>query len=112
MRVSPSGNNSVQSTETSSAKQTGRAAGTHNAKKTQGETETSSARSTEGTNATISDRGRELAQAKHVASSAPDVREAKIQELRERIAAGKYNVDHEKVADRMVDEHLKMSGIG
>jgi negative regulator of flagellin synthesis FlgM len=54
----------------------------------------------------ISSKARELAEAKAAATSAPDVREAKIAALKERIAAGKYNVDPHKVADRMVDEHL------
>jgi negative regulator of flagellin synthesis FlgM len=59
----------------------------------------------------ISSKARELATAKAAASAAPDVREAKIAELKERIAAGKYNVDAKAVADRMVDDHLS-SGIG
>jgi negative regulator of flagellin synthesis FlgM len=54
----------------------------------------------------ISSKARELSEAKAAATSAPDVREAKIAALKERIAAGKYNVDPHKVADRMVDEHL------
>jgi negative regulator of flagellin synthesis FlgM len=59
----------------------------------------------------ISSKARELSEAKAAATSAPDVREAKIAALKERIAAGKYNVDPKAVADRMVDEHLS-SNIG
>jgi negative regulator of flagellin synthesis FlgM len=59
----------------------------------------------------ISGKARERATAKKVASETPDVREAKIAELKERIAAGHYKVDPKAVADRMVDEHLS-SGIG
>jgi negative regulator of flagellin synthesis FlgM len=59
----------------------------------------------------ISDKARELSTAKKVATMAPDVREAKIAELKERIAAGRYHVDPKVVADRLVDEHLS-SGIG
>lgn len=59
----------------------------------------------------ISGKARELAQAKEVASGAPDVREEKIAKLKEMIANGKYKVDAHAVADRMVDEHLS-SGIG
>lgn len=59
----------------------------------------------------ISAKGREFAQAKEVASHAPDVREEKIARLKEMINAGKYKVDAHAVADRMVDEHLS-SGIG
>jgi negative regulator of flagellin synthesis FlgM len=59
----------------------------------------------------ISSKARELSDAKAAATSAPDVREAKIAALKERISAGKYNVDPQAVADRMVDEHLS-SNIG
>ncbi|OFZ20156.1 MAG: flagellar biosynthesis anti-sigma factor FlgM [Bdellovibrionales bacterium GWB1_55_8] len=62
-------------------------------------------------NAEISSRGRELARAKSVAESAPDIREGKIAELKQRIAAGKYNVSPEAISDRLVDEHLSTSGL-
>jgi negative regulator of flagellin synthesis FlgM len=61
--------------------------------------------------AEISERARDLARAKSVAGSTPDVREEKIAELKRRIASGNYSVDSDKVADRMVDDHLHM-GIG
>jgi flagellar biosynthesis anti-sigma factor FlgM len=38
------------------------------------------------------------------------VREEKIAALKARIAEGKYKVDADKVADRMVDDHLQMTG--
>jgi negative regulator of flagellin synthesis FlgM len=63
-------------------------------------------------NAKLSTKGREMSQAKEIASKTPDVREEKIAALKARIAGGKYAVDAEAVADRMVDEHLEMSGIG
>jgi len=59
----------------------------------------------------ISTQAREFAQAKSVAGSAPDVREQKVAELKARIAAGKYEVNAQAIADRMVDEH-STSGIG
>jgi flagellar biosynthesis anti-sigma factor FlgM len=68
--------------------------------------------STEGAvNSEISAKGRELANAKAVATGAPDMREEKIAKLKEMIAANKYHPDPHAVADRMVDEHLS-SGIG
>ena len=63
-------------------------------------------------NTEISAKGKDFAKAKAVASAAPDVREEKIAELKKRIAAGKYHVDADAVADRMMDEHIKMSEIG
>ncbi|MEN9724022.1 MAG: hypothetical protein RJB38_2008 [Pseudomonadota bacterium] len=63
------------------------------------------------TKAEISSKAKDLAKAKEVAGQAPDVREDKIAELKARIAAGKYEVNAQAVADRLVDEHLS-SGIG
>src|ERR1700746_3883953 len=77
--------------------------------KSEGRDAKSSARvasSEDDTKTEIPARGRELAQAKEVAGNAPDVREEKIAKLKEMIAAGKYKVDPQAVADRMVDEHL------
>jgi negative regulator of flagellin synthesis FlgM len=59
----------------------------------------------------ISTKGKDFSKAKAVAANAPDVREEKIAELKKRIAGGKYEVDANKVASKMVDEHLS-SGIG
>ncbi len=39
----------------------------------------------------------------------PDVREKKVQELKKKIKDGSYKVDSKKVADRLVDEHLKVN---
>ncbi len=52
-----------------------------------------------------------MAKAKAVAGETPDVREEKIAALRSRIAAGKYNVDADAIADRMVDDHIAMHGM-
>src|ERR1700737_2701696 len=54
----------------------------------------------------ISAKGKEFAKAKAVANDAPDVREEKIAALKARIADGKYKVDADAIADRMIDEHL------
>lgn len=39
----------------------------------------------------------------------PDVREKKVQDLKKKIKDGSYKVDSKKVADRLVDEHLKVN---
>lgn len=112
MRVSQNGNSSVQNTEVAGAKQSSRSTGVQQSKKSEKSAAGASVADSGGANAEISARGREFAKAKAVADSAPDVREEKIAELKRRIAAGKYNVDADAVAGRMVDEHIKMSGIG
>jgi negative regulator of flagellin synthesis FlgM len=58
--------------------------------------------------ADISSRSKEFANAKAVANSAPDVRADKIAELKRRIADKSYKVDSAAVADKLVDEHLRM----
>src|SRR5579885_3061154 len=111
MRVSHTGNNPAHGTEVSSTRKGGHV---ESLRSKVGERAASAERAEEGSDAKaeISERGREFARVKHAATSAPDVREEKIAELKRRIAAGKYHVDADAVADRMVDEHIKMSGIG
>lgn len=72
----------------------------------------SSAKEQPSVSSNLSARGRELAIAKKVALAAPDSREAKIAELRRRIANKEYNVKPEAVADRMVEEHLATRELG
>lgn len=110
MRVSQSGNN-PQTSEVS-----GKVKVTHaqHAKKGEKAAEASSsarAAASGDANTEISAKGKEFAKAKAVANGAPDVREEKIAALKARIAEGKYKVDADAIADRMVDDHLKM-GIG
>lgn len=62
--------------------------------------------------AEISTKAKEFVKAKEVATNAPEIREAKIAELKRRIAEGKYKVDADKVADKMVEDHLKSAEKG
>lgn len=54
----------------------------------------------------ISGRGKEAARAKELASSAPDIDEARIAKLKAAVEGGNYKVNAEALADRLVDEHL------
>jgi flagellar biosynthesis anti-sigma factor FlgM len=109
VKVDRSTNNPVQGSETQSAKG---ARKTGSAKETDHATGSSESRGASGAvKAEVSDRAREMATARAAASDAPDVREEKIAELKARIAAGKYKVDPAAVADRLVDDHVRMSGI-
>jgi negative regulator of flagellin synthesis FlgM len=58
--------------------------------------------------AQISPKSKEFAQAKAVAVAAPDVREERVMDLKNRIASGEYSVNAESIADRLVDEHVRM----
>jgi negative regulator of flagellin synthesis FlgM len=108
MRVNQAGNNPVQNTEVTGAKRTDRGAKVDQTKRSG---DAPAALQTD-VNADISTRGKDFAKAQAVASGAPDVREEKIAELKKRIAQGGYKIDTDAIADRMVDEHLGMHGIG
>ncbi len=111
MRVNTS-NSPVQANESSSLKKSEQASKAGVAKKSENaEKAAGSAAASEAVKSSISERGKEFSKAKEVAANTPDVREEKIAELKKRIAAGKYKVDTEAVADRLVNDHLK-SGIG
>ncbi len=67
--------------------------------------------SADGSTAEISFRAKEMARAKEAAAAAPDVREEKVAELKRRIQSGEYSVSANKVADKMVDEHIKTAAM-
>jgi negative regulator of flagellin synthesis FlgM len=110
MRVSQTTSNQIQNAEATSSKGVDRASQAKNAKKA--DKSQASTESTDSANTSISSKAKDFAKAKAVASHAPDVREEKIAELKKRIAAGKYKIDDDAVADKLVDDHIKMSGIG
>lgn len=107
MRVSQTGNNPVQGTD-STNKSEG-AARTQRSKKSEGTSKTDSVN--EAGSSQISGKAKDAAKARSMAAAAPEVREEKIAELRRRIAEGKYKVDADAVADRMVDDHISMNGM-
>lgn len=54
----------------------------------------------------LSQATREANAIRDLIASFPDVREEKVARLREKIESGDYRVDHEAVADKMVDAFL------
>lgn len=54
----------------------------------------------------LSDRSRLIARAQELAGSAPEVREAKVNDLRERIQAGAYNVSGQALAESMLKKSI------
>jgi len=49
---------------------------------------------------------KEVQTIKEIIASEPDVREDKVAELKERIESGNYEIDHQAVADKMVDSFI------
>jgi negative regulator of flagellin synthesis FlgM len=54
----------------------------------------------------LSSRGREIQEAMQLLESVPDVREDKVALLKEQIGAGTYEVEGEKIAEKMLRESL------
>jgi len=54
----------------------------------------------------LSAKAREIQQLRDAVSVLPEVREEKVQDLRERIEKGAYDVSREKVAEKMVGESM------
>jgi negative regulator of flagellin synthesis FlgM len=111
MRVDHSKSNPAQAKEGGGAKGAGKAAAPE-AKKVSKEASTDSVEKNTNSDSRpeISSKGKEFATAKAAASQAPDVREEKIAELKKRIAEGSYKVNSEAIADKMVEDHLRMPG--
>ena len=57
----------------------------------------------------ISQLGKDFQIAKQVVAQAPDIRQEKVNELKERMASGNYNVSLEEVADKMVESYFNKS---
>lgn len=54
----------------------------------------------------LSDRARLIARAQELAGNAPEVREAKVNDLRERIKAGTYNVSGQALAESLIKKSI------
>jgi flagellar biosynthesis anti-sigma factor FlgM len=54
----------------------------------------------------LSTKARDVQSIKNALAGIPDIREEKVQELRNRIDAGTYNVSGEKIAGKIVGESL------
>ena len=54
----------------------------------------------------LSQASKEAQQIKEIISSEPDIREEKVSALKEKIESGTYQVDHNGVADKLVDDFI------
>lgn len=54
----------------------------------------------------ISARAKDVAKAMEAARSAPDIDEAKVARFKSAIQNGSYKADSDKIADRLVEDHL------
>lgn len=109
MRINPANSPAIQGAETNS---TDSAKKSERVKKSGYEgapVDGKSFRSDQST-AVISSKAKDMAKATQIAKDSPDVREAKIAELRDKIQNKKYNVSSSEIADRLVDDHIRLAG--
>ena len=107
MRINPTNPSLVQANDTSGSKKAEKIKQSSYEVKAGGPSVSSK---TESASAEISSKAKDMAQAKQIASDAPDVREEKIAALREQIQNKKYNVSASDVSDRLVDDHIRLAG--
>lgn len=95
----------INTSDTKSAEQ----AKATNAKKNAKTSDTAQSQGGEqATNVQLSSRAQDIKKIKEAAAKAPDVDTAKVEKFKKLIAEGKYKVDAKAVAEKMVDEHMKM----
>jgi len=54
----------------------------------------------------ISQKSKEIQIAKEVIQSEPEIRTNKVQEIKERIADGRYNINYESISEKIIKEFL------
>ena len=109
MRVNPN-SSSIQNANTSESQSAKKSEKLKNESYEGRSKGTSEVTSNGSANAEISSRAKEMSSAKQAATDAPDVRESKIAALREQIQNKKYNVSADAIADKLVDDHIRMTG--
>lgn len=57
----------------------------------------------------ISQLGRDIQVAKQAVAQSPDIREEKVNALKQRIASGNYNINAEEIADKMIENYFNES---
>ena len=60
-----------------------------------------------GASVEISEHAQLMKQASEIARNTPDIRRDKVEMLKKSIKDGTYQVESSKIADRLVDEHLR-----
>lgn len=111
MKVSQSNSNPVQNSETANAKKAERAEKMEELKKIR-DSRVEAAANNESVKTDISAKGKEFSKAKAIAAQVPEVREGKVENLKKQIAEGKYKVDADKIADKMIDDHMSTADLG
>lgn len=54
----------------------------------------------------ISQTGKDYQVAKQIVARTPDIRETKVNDIKQRMETGAYNITNEQVADKIVDDYF------
>ncbi len=111
MKVTGKMPNTAQAGEAAKSARTGGADSIFDSKKTKGSRGADGGGALGGADSArvdLSSRAQDMARAKELATPNDNIDEAKVARLQKLIDAGKYKVDAEAIADRLVDEHSKM----
>ncbi len=106
MKVTDSPQLPIPQTQTSKGSAVESTSTSQKAKGTKAITPQPQAHGVHGPEVKISDEARLYKQASDIAHATPDIRAEKVAALKKAVQSGTYKVDTEKVADRLVDEHL------
>lgn len=60
----------------------------------------------QGEKVDLSTKAKDIQQARNALNNTPDIREEKVQEIKNQVNKGTYNVDAGKIADKMVNESM------
>lgn len=60
----------------------------------------------EGDKVELSSLAKDVSKARTEVDRTPDIRTEKVESLKEKVSSGEYKVDPDKVAQKIVDEHL------
>lgn len=98
----------INTNDAKSAEQTKAAAVNKNNKTSDAKANSLAQEGAKAVNVQLSPRAQDIKKIKEAANSAPDVDAAKVEKFKKLIADGKYKVDAKAVAEKMVEEHLKL----
>ena len=107
MKVSNKIPNAIQGSEAAKTTKTG-ADSIIDGKRTKS-SQVSSGGAEGSTRVDVSSRAQEMAKAKELATPSDSIDEAKVARLQKLIDSGKYKVDADALADRLLDEQMKMN---
>lgn len=105
MKVSNNNSNAINSSQLGKATS---AQSAEEAKKSKGSSTVGAEELSGAAKVEVSGRARDVQKAKDIAMGGPSVDEAKVARLQKLIDEGKYKIDAQSIADKLVDEHMLM----